>query len=501
MVPIHNAAQAFSRCLRSLLRYTPPEIKLVLIDDASTDPEIERLLASARTKQNTVVLVNASNEGYTRTINQGICFAPDHDIILLNSDTEVGPGWARQLAATAYQATDIGTVTAISNNAGAFAYPEVEQDNPLPGGYSNAQVSLLLRQAEGAVYPELPTGNGFCMFIKRGVFEAVGLFDADAFPRGYGEENDFCMRALRLGWRHVQDDRTWVFHVRSASLAPEVPALGEAGMAVLDKRYGDYRQLVEAGMTSNRRSLAEKRVRRLFDSVEAKLVADPKPRILAVGATAEALEFLASLAPFECYSLAVAQSTLSLCRVTGGEVVVQDEHELLDPVVSVNPVSAEYDAVLREWLWRYAIDLIDLHAPDNHSVGLATLAEQSAIPLVVRLTDYYGLCPTGNLIDDADTFCAGQCTPDTGQDCSVSRWRGPKPRLKGKFVTRWRKNLRRLYRGAGAFVTAAPEISRRLLALGMISPSQKVHHVDLEAKDEMTNLLGSLVYPVRQDIG
>ena len=41
------------------------------------------------------------------------------------------------------------------------------------------------------------------MYIRRDCLDAVGPFDEAAFGRGYGEENDFCLRASHLGWRHV----------------------------------------------------------------------------------------------------------------------------------------------------------------------------------------------------------------------------------------------------------------------------------------------------------
>ena len=47
---------------------------------------------------------------------------------------------------------------------------------------------------------DVPVLNGFCLFIKREVVIKVGLMDEIAFPYGFGEENDFCLRALRLGY-------------------------------------------------------------------------------------------------------------------------------------------------------------------------------------------------------------------------------------------------------------------------------------------------------------
>jgi GT2 family glycosyltransferase len=46
----------------------------------------------------------------------------------------------------------------------------------------------------------------------------IGAFNASAFGRGYGEENDFCLRATARGWRNVAACDVFVRHtVRSRS--------------------------------------------------------------------------------------------------------------------------------------------------------------------------------------------------------------------------------------------------------------------------------------------
>ena len=41
----------------------------------------------------------------------------------------------------------------------------------------------------------IPTAVGFCMYIRRECLKEVGEFRAEVFGKGYGEENDFCLRA------------------------------------------------------------------------------------------------------------------------------------------------------------------------------------------------------------------------------------------------------------------------------------------------------------------
>jgi GT2 family glycosyltransferase len=57
------------------------------------------------------------------------------------------------------------------------------------------------------------------MYIRRECLERVGAFDADRFGRGYGEENDFCMRAAKADWRSVLAADVFVFHQGAVSFS------------------------------------------------------------------------------------------------------------------------------------------------------------------------------------------------------------------------------------------------------------------------------------------
>ena len=287
VVPVFNAPELVRRCVEAVLRFTRGA-RLILIDDASTDAAIAPLLAGYADRAQ--VHTNARNLGYTRSCNLGIALAGTADVVLLNSDTEVGPRWLPRLRLIAHAAGDIGTVTAVSDNAGAFTVPEIEQYCPIPACWTLVQAQrALLRGAYGCL-PELPTGNGFCMYVKRALFDRVGVLDAEAFPAGYGEENDLCQRAARVGFRHVVAGDVLVRHARSASFGDERRRLlGEQGMAVLRQRYPHYEADVGATLFSPARRELEARVRSIYAAATAATA--PKPRVLVVSdAVPEAYE-------------------------------------------------------------------------------------------------------------------------------------------------------------------------------------------------------------------
>jgi GT2 family glycosyltransferase len=282
VVPVYNAPALVERCLDAVLAHTSGRARLIVIDDASPDPAVTPLLARYVGMRGIEVLRNATNRGFTATANRGIDAAGNADVVLLNADAEVGPNWLTGLRRAAYSGDDIGTVTAVSDNAGAFSVPELEQANELPVAWNFEQSARALWQQAGLAYPQLPTGNGFCLYIRRAVIDQVGALDEAAFPQGYGEENDFCQRAAHVGWRHLIAGNVLVGHARSQSFGEERRrSLGVAGMAVLRERWPDYEAEVGRTLHSFERCVLDWRVRRVFAGARAESV--PRPRLLWVG--------------------------------------------------------------------------------------------------------------------------------------------------------------------------------------------------------------------------
>jgi hypothetical protein len=82
------------------------------------------------------------------------------------------------------------------------------------------------------------------MYISRALLDAIGDFDEQAFGRGYGEENDFCRRAVKANYRNVLCDDAYVVHVGSCSFGDEKQAHCQRNMQVLLNLHPDYMQVV-----------------------------------------------------------------------------------------------------------------------------------------------------------------------------------------------------------------------------------------------------------------
>lgn len=242
IVPVYQALDDVRRCLHSLERTLPVATRVLLADDASPDPEIQKLLS--RTVETSGLNIHAvrreRNLGFVGNVNQAFAEAAQGDVILFNSDAWGTPDWYEAMLACADSDPRIATITPWSNNAEICSLPNFCRAAPVPDEAEATRIAAAVRDAGAPTYPELPTGVGFCMFIRRAALNSLGNFDEATFGRGYGEENDFCRRAAGHGWRNVLCDNAYVAHRGGASFSAEGHHPGGENLARLNARYPDY---------------------------------------------------------------------------------------------------------------------------------------------------------------------------------------------------------------------------------------------------------------------
>lgn len=480
IVPIYNAADDLKVCLERLEKYTRPGIRIFLINDASPDPMINTLLAKAGANKRFVIMHNKLNLGFTKTVNIGIKHAQEDDVVLLNSDARVTPRWLEGMQRALSTDHRIATVTAMSDRAGAFSAPAIGNTNELPCGVSEIEYAMAFRRRARGLYPSVPTGNGFCMYIRRACINEIGALDEDAFPRGYGEENDFCMRARAVGWRHVIDDRTYVFHDRSKSFGGEKDVLIQAGRSVVDQRYPDYKKAIGVFSSSPLIALARFSAKQaLLDCLTTDGV---KPRSLFVVATSTGGTpqtnrdlMLALYDSWEPWLLHCDSKTISLFQVYNDrEDVLVRRHELNELVEPLSHISFEYDRVVSNWLGQFDFDVVHIRHLAWHSLSLPKLAKNSGARVVNSFHDYYAACPTVKLLDGDGLFCGGDCSKSkTTSNCTNPLWKDELPTLKNGWIVQWREKFQEALSCVDHFVTTSVHAKETLcLALPKIDTNK-----------------------------
>ena len=249
-------------CVRSVLEHTGPSHQVLVIDDCSPSGQFKDILPTDFAKDSRLcILRNTENLGFVRTCNRGMQQAAPADVVLLNSDTEVSPGWLDRLQAAAYSRENAGTATPLTNSGTICSVPEFLKENALPTGYDFHTFARLVEKTSFREYPELPTCVGFCVYIKRKVIDRIGMFDAVAFGKGYGEENDFSCRLRLAGYVDVLDDSTFIFHHGRRSFRAETEQLVADHAKILAEKHPDYNARVDRFIIMNPLQGIHRRIR------------------------------------------------------------------------------------------------------------------------------------------------------------------------------------------------------------------------------------------------
>lgn len=226
IVCVHNAFADVRRCLESLIRYTSAPYHLILVDDGS-GVETKEYLEEFSRYQAATLIRNDEARGYTRAANQGLQRSSAELCILLNSDTILTPGWLDRMVECALSDPKIGMVGPLSNTASWQSAPEIFDEkgdwaeNRLGEGQSPADMAAQVSKYSERLYPRIPFLNGFCLMIKRDLIDQIGYLDEENFGEGYGEENDYCMRARQAGRDLAVADDVYIYHAQSRSYSHE----------------------------------------------------------------------------------------------------------------------------------------------------------------------------------------------------------------------------------------------------------------------------------------
>jgi len=261
IVCVHNALTDVQRCLESVVCNTLPPYQLIVVDDGSNQ-ETRQYLEEFMAGQPATLIRNETATGYTKAANTGMRASSGGFVVLLNSDTIVPRHWLDRLVMCANSSDEIGVVGPLSNTASWQSVPRIFNDNgdwadnPLPDGWAVNKYANEVAQISPRIYPLVGFLNGFCLLIKRQVIADIGFFDEETFARGYGEENDFALRASANGWRLAVADDCYVFHAQSKSYSHEnrLKLAKLAGDALI-KKHGQFTINQNLSMTQSHPAL------------------------------------------------------------------------------------------------------------------------------------------------------------------------------------------------------------------------------------------------------
>jgi GT2 family glycosyltransferase/glycosyltransferase involved in cell wall biosynthesis len=454
VVPVYRGRDTTLACLRSVLDTVGPKDRVVAVNDASPEPDLVaaltqmagagkiRLVASCATDA-------TRNVGFPAAANAGIRAALGSDVVLLNSDTLVFPGWLEELRGVACNAPDIGTVTPLSNDASIFTYPEPGAPAAIPDAAEGGRLAKWAAHANTGLAVDMPTGHGFCLYIRAACLHAVGLLREDLFAQGYGEENDFCERARAKGWRHVAAPGVYVAHVGGASFGASRNYLLRRNAVIMDRLHPDYHARVQAFIAAD--GLAE--ARRRLDVVRWRAAQTGRGRRAVLLVTHDGSGGTGRVVRERAAAIRQAGRTPVVLGASEGVTTV----DAADGFTNLRYRTEDELAALSKLLAHARPEAAEIHHLLGHNSAVTALPARFGIPYDVWVHDWQWICPRLACMTPEGFYCG----EPPARECDACTSRGEPPAI-AMPAADVRARSAALLSGARKIVVATQDAASRL---------------------------------------
>ncbi len=468
LIPIYKGIELTETCIRSVLGSVRAGDRVILVADCPPEAAMPAMLDRFRARDDIVLLPNDTNRGFVGSVNRGLGYSRGRDVLLLNSDTRMFPGGLEEMRAILHGADDVGTVTALSNNATIFSYPHpgLPAESLDDVAWDGVARTALAAGAGRSV--DVPTGHGFCMLIRRELLDRIGDLNED-FGKGYGEENELCMRATDLGFRHAAALGVFVEHRESVSFGDDdrKRLIGE-NLPKLERMYPEYTRLVMGFEAADPLRVA----RWPIDAVRLRAAREAGTRFALVvrhwmgGGTDRAADDIGELVGYG------GRTELRLRNNSDGTVRL----DCTAPRLRATFLDGDGDELVRI-LDAAGVDLVVIHQLLGFGPGMVdTLGRWSRGRRgIAYMHDFYPICPRVTLIDAVDGYCGVQPS-DVCDRCIAMDGGHPASRLDALTATEHRTLFARVLEGMHAVVAPSADAARHIATVMPGLPLRVVPH-------------------------
>lgn len=207
IIPTYNGLSLLQSCVQSIRGCTPEAHEIIVVDNGSTDGTVEFCREAGLTFASLPY-----NYGFPAACNVGLKMSRGEQLLLLNNDVIVTHEWLTRLLEGLHSGEDVGLIGPTSNRVSGrqqikLGYRGITEYHAAAAGYTEANRGV-----------RLPVSRlvGFCLLFRRTVMDKIGLLD-ERFSPGHYEDDDYCYRARKLGYRLLIARDCYVHHMGSAS--------------------------------------------------------------------------------------------------------------------------------------------------------------------------------------------------------------------------------------------------------------------------------------------
>jgi GT2 family glycosyltransferase len=221
IIPTKNTLSLTAKCIKSVRNHTCyPNLEIVLVDNASDDPEFLQYLKKEEFENGTKILRYDKPFNHSDINNIAAGSVNGELVLFMNNDIEIiSEKWLEQLVATVQLDKSIAVA------GGLLLYPngKVQHGGMILGIYGT------VGHAHKLIYGELPGYLGRLQMlqemsgitaalalVRRSSFEEIGGFDSKKYPSQYNDV-DLCIRLRKRGYRCIYNPLVKAIHRETMS--------------------------------------------------------------------------------------------------------------------------------------------------------------------------------------------------------------------------------------------------------------------------------------------
>jgi len=180
IIPVHNQGRWVELCVQAVKSFTKTPHRIIIVDNASDEQYTKNLLDKLGKEENVLVIRNPENKSFSNSINVGVAAGSAKNLVILNDDAIVSPGWDQHFLQDLADPS-VGMTGARSNYASG-------------------------RQGMGLAWDDAPFLVFVCVAITRKLWDELGPMDEVTYDGFSTEDLDMSYR-VRWCERRVVDGR------------------------------------------------------------------------------------------------------------------------------------------------------------------------------------------------------------------------------------------------------------------------------------------------------
>jgi GT2 family glycosyltransferase len=401
IIPVYNGYEFLEPLFDSVEQHTTPPYRLIVINDCSPDERVKPYLHKRLEKHPTAIFIDhRQNQGFLKSVNEAYTHTSSH-FVLLNTDTEVPSFWLERLMYPILHMKNISSTTPFTNSGEIASFPNFVADNPIFDGLSVEDLDANFKEINpNNFYAEVPTGVGFCMGVNYETTKEIGMFVENTFGKGYGEENDWCQRAIQKGYKNLIVPNLFVYHKHGGSFsAEEKQKLLEKNAVTLLERHPNYGIDVNKYLEKNPHDILRKLlVLRASNSAHSThLIFD---HALGGGANLYTNERIKSYIAKEKNILLVKYDFYSHCYILTHKY---KGYDFSFKITALEDLQTFIDSLTLSEI--FLNNLVSYKNPEALLSYIHSLVSKTNAKLIVPIHDAYSICPSYNLLSQEGKYC------------------------------------------------------------------------------------------------